>query len=84
VAGSYLVQIGSFKSGDEAKATWEKIKAKNADILGSYAPNLISVDLGPKGTYQRLRFGPFDTKDAASGVCDQLKARKQDCLLAKQ
>jgi cell division septation protein DedD len=83
-SGTYLVQIGSFKSGDEAKATWEKIKAKNADILGRYAPNLISVDLGPKGTYQRLRFGPFDTKDAAAGVCEQLKARKQDCLLAKQ
>jgi cell division septation protein DedD len=82
--GSYLVQIGSFKSEGEANATWEKIKAKNADILSRYAPNIVSVDLGAKGTYQRLRFGPFETKEAAAQVCDQLKARKQDCLLAKQ
>jgi cell division septation protein DedD len=83
-AGSYLVQIGSFRSDTEATATWEKIKAKNADLLGRYAPNIVSVDLGAKGTYQRLRFGPFDTREAAATVCEQLKARKQDCLLAKQ
>jgi cell division septation protein DedD len=83
-SGSYLVQIGSFKSDTEANATWEKIKTKNADILSSYAPNVVSVELGAKGTYQRLRFGPFETREAAANVCDQLKARKQDCLLAKQ
>ena len=83
-SGSYLVQIGSFKSDTEANATWEKIKAKNSDILSRYAPNIVSVDLGAKGTYQRLRFGPFETREAAANVCDQLKARKQDCLLAKQ
>ena len=71
-------------SGDTPNATWEKIKAKNTDILSRYAPNIVSVDLGAKGTYQRLRFGPFETREAAANVCDQLKARKQDCLLAKQ
>lgn len=83
-AGSYLVQIGSFKSEQEANATWDKIKGKNSDILSAFAPNIISVDLGAKGTYQRLRFGPFNSKDAAVATCNQLKARKQDCLVSKQ
>src|SRR5262249_27911897 len=82
--GAFLVQIGSFHSKDEAMATWQKLKGKNNDVLSSYSPDIAEADLGAKGVYQRLRFGPFQTRDDAARVCDQLKARKQDCLIAKR
>ncbi len=44
----------------------------------------MQVDLGAKGLYQRLRFGPFDTREAAANACESLKAERQDCLVVKR
>ena len=82
-AGDYLVQIAAFRSDAEAQAAWTKLKGKNEDLLGTYSPNVMQADLGAKGIYFRLRFGPFSTRDDAISVCESLKARKQDCLVVK-
>jgi cell division protein FtsN len=81
--GSYVLQIGSYKSQDEADASWKTYQAKHP-MLGGYESDVKKADLGDKGVWYRLRVGSFATKDAASTLCDKLKVDGGDCLLAKR
>lgn len=80
--GGYLLQIGAYKSEEEAAAAWHAYQAKHA-MLGGYESNIKQVDLGDKGVWYRLRIGGFAGKDAATGFCDKLKADGGSCFLAK-
>lgn len=81
--GAYVLQIGSFKSEAEANASWVLFKAKHSGLVGSYASNVQSVDLGAKGTWYRLRIGSFGDKSAAADACVKLRADGASCLLAR-
>jgi cell division protein FtsN len=81
--GEYLLQIGSYKSEDEANAAWASGKTKHASILAGYSPDVKKVDLGDKGVWYRLRIASFADKGAANDLCDKLKADGGTCLLAK-
>jgi cell division protein FtsN len=80
--GGYVLQIGSYKSHDEAEASWKIYKAKHA-LAASHGDSVKQVDLGAKGTWYRLRIGGFESKDAAEAFCAKLKASGGDCILAK-
>lgn len=80
-AGSMMLQIGSYKSQDEANAAWTSYQKKHP-IAGGYSSDVKQVDLGDKGTWYRLRMGPFDSKSAASEFCDKLKADGANCFPA--
>ncbi|HEX3673375.1 MAG TPA: SPOR domain-containing protein [Rhizomicrobium sp.] len=81
--GSYVLQIGAYKSEDEAKSAWKSYQRKHP-MLGGYEPDVKQADLADKGTWYRLRVGAFPTKDAAAALCTRLKADGGDCLLAKK
>jgi cell division septation protein DedD len=81
-SGDYVLQIGSYKSEDEASSAWKSYKGKHA-IASSYPESIKQVDLGAKGTWYRLRIGGFASKDAATGFCAKLKADGADCIPAK-
>lgn len=82
-APQFLVQVGSYKSTEEALQSWQKMKGKHEDLLKGFTPNVAAVELGDRGTFHRLRFGPFSDRDGANAVCQSLKERKQDCLIVK-
>jgi cell division protein FtsN len=71
-SGAYVLQIGSYKSQSEASAAFASLKARNATLLNGYSANIKQVDLGPKGTWYRLRVGAFADKDGASALCQRL------------
>lgn len=81
-AGAYLLQIGAYKSQDEADAAWHAFETRHP-VAGGYQSNVKQVDLGAKGTWYRLRIGSFADKAAASAFCAKLKADGADCLVAK-
>ncbi len=81
--GAYVLQIGAYKSQDEADASWKAFAAKHAALLTGFSPNVKQVDLGDKGTWYRLRIGAFGDKDAANALCEKLKADGGNCFLAK-
>ena len=83
VSGAYVAQIAAFKSQAEAETGWAAFKRNHAAILGGMSPNIVSVDLGEKGTWFRLRTGSFADKAAAAAFCDKLKAEGASCLPAK-
>lgn len=82
-SGSYVLQIGAYKSEDEANAAWKTYQAKHPAVGGSDS-DVKKADLGDKGIWYRLRIGSFATKDAASALCDKLKADGAACMLAKK
>ncbi|WP_135078133.1 SPOR domain-containing protein [Terasakiella sp. SH-1] len=80
----YTLQLLSSKNEAGVKATWQRIKAKNADIIGRLPANIVRADLGPaKGIYYRLRVGPVETGDKAKSLCSQLKKRKVGCFIVR-
>jgi len=85
--GDYAVQLGSYRSREAAERGWSKISTKNAGQLDGLGHRVIEVDLGKdKGIFFRLQAisGAFANRVAPQMICDQLKARKQGCLVVKQ
>jgi cell division protein FtsN len=80
--GGPLLQIGAYKSQAEAESAWHAFQSKHP-IVGGYQSDVKQADLGEKGTWYRLRIGPFPDKDTAVQLCTKLKADGASCLLAK-
>ena len=82
-SGSYMLQIGAFKSQAEAAAAWKTYQGKHAALLSGYSDNVQQADLGEKGTWYRLRIGGFADKEVATALCDRLKADGGACMLGR-
>ncbi|HTW35855.1 MAG TPA: SPOR domain-containing protein [Rhizomicrobium sp.] len=76
------LQIGAYKSEDEANAAWKAFVRKHA-MASAYQSDIRKVDLGDKGVWYRLRLGTFADKSAAVAFCDKLKADGGNCFLAR-
>ncbi|MGE0407781.1 MAG: SPOR domain-containing protein [Amphiplicatus sp.] len=81
LSGSHLVQVGAFRSEEEAAGVWTRLQGKLGDYLGGKSRDVERADLGDKGVYYRLRIGPFASSDDAKTYCEGLKSRGQDCLV---
>jgi hypothetical protein len=81
--GSFVLQIGAYKSQADANTAWTAYKAKHASLLSGYSPDVRQADLGEKGIWYRLRIAGFPSKDVASALCDRLKADGGGCFLGK-
>jgi cell division protein FtsN len=83
-AGSgYVLQIGSYTSEAEANASWQTYKQSHVSVVG-FSPDIKAANLGAKGTWYRLRVGPFATLGEANAACAKLKAQGARCFPAKQ
>lgn len=77
--GGYLVQLSSSPSESDAKASFSRLSKKHSALSGMQ-PNIASVNLGAKGTFYRLRVGPF-SKDKAQDFCAELKRSGGSCIV---
>jgi multidrug efflux system membrane fusion protein len=80
--GSVLLQIGSYESPEIANGAWAAFKAQHAAVVGGLSQDVQKADLGAKGTWYRLRLGPFADKGAANAACEKLKAEGGACFVA--
>ncbi|WOF73875.1 tetratricopeptide repeat protein [Parvibaculaceae bacterium PLY_AMNH_Bact1] len=78
----FRVQIGSFRSASDATAAWDKTVAAHQELIGQRQPYIVEVDLGARGIFYRLQIGPLHSSNEAKALCNALKARGQDCILA--
>jgi cell division septation protein DedD len=83
IAGGPRLQLGSVRSEDAAHQEWERIKRKNADLLGTLSATPIRADLGDKGIYYRIQTGPVSDAAAAERICSELRQRSIGCIIAR-
>jgi len=80
-AGNWLVQIGAFRSEEEAVAQWDRYRAQFPTISTGVSRDIERADLGAKGVYYRLRVGPFTSKSAATSHCGSLDSGGMSCFI---
>ena len=78
---SYWVQVASLRSEREAKTEWRRLKGTHGALLAELPLKLQKTDLPEKGTYYRLRSGPFADAGTPKQLCEALKARDQACIV---
>jgi cell division septation protein DedD len=84
LANSWRVQLGAFRSNDDAQHNWARLRKDHPDLLGALTLSVERIDLGPnKGIFYRMQAGPLPDKDVAGALCDRLKAAHVGCITVK-
>jgi cell division septation protein DedD len=78
--GHSMVQLGAYRSEEEASETWDKMHLKHKD-LSDKKPTIVRADLGAKGVFYRLRVGGLDSAADAKALCRALSAKGQACII---
>lgn len=82
LSGTHVVQVGAFRSNDEAMAQWARMQNRlGTEVIDGKTFHVEEADLGERGVYHRLRVGPFSSSSAAQTYCATLKENGQDCLI---
>ena len=74
------IQLGAWRSEEEANAGWDKAVGRAGGLLDGLTPQVVAVDLPGKGRYFRLRAVP---RSDPAELCAALKEHGQDCILAR-
>ena len=80
--GRYALHIASFRDPATVEPGWQQLQTRYPALLQQRQARVQSIDLGSKrGTYYRLKVGPFEDKASAGGLCNKLKTLGNDCVL---
>lgn len=74
------LQLGSFKSAEDAKKAWSHLTNYYGDLIGDVPHSIVLINLGQKGTWHRVYAGPYQDTKIALSVCDALKKRNVECV----
>jgi cell division septation protein DedD len=80
IAG-WRVQLVSVANEEAARQAWAKARASHADLFAGLSGAIVPAALADRGTVYRLQVGPLRGRDAASALCESLKARRADCFV---
>lgn len=72
--GGYVAWVSSTQSRLQALSEFANMQQKHGPALIGKQPLIEEANLGEKGTWYRLRIGPAGTKEAATDLCNKLKA----------
>jgi hypothetical protein len=78
----FQIQLAADADEDAVRALWQRVSRANSDILHNRALAVQEAVSGGSTLY-RLRVGPFGDAPEARAVCQALKARGQDCVVAR-
>lgn len=81
--GGYLVQLSAQRSMDQAQSAYATAQQSFPSVLGSLSPQIQEANLGEKGIYFRVRVGPWESRDDAIKVCEDLKAAGGSCFVTQ-
>jgi cell division protein FtsN len=81
-AGSYVIQLGAFKSGsDAANRRWAHLDKAHPKLLTGLTPTVVPSK-SASGTLYRLQIVGLTEKHARA-ICKSLKAKSQACVLIR-
>ena len=76
------IQLAADPDEETVRAIWRRISQANSDILHN-RELAVQETVSGGTTFYRLRVGPFGGASEARAVCQALKARGQDCIVAR-
>lgn len=75
------VQLGAWRSREEAAQGWDRALGQAGDTLRGLSPRIVAVDLPAAGRFYRLRVSTGQT--GPKGFCAALAAKGLDCFPAR-
>ncbi|MCP1335983.1 SPOR domain-containing protein [Futiania mangrovi] len=76
------IQIGSFRTREQAEEAWQAAAQKHKDLLAGLRPAIERADLGQRGVFHRVQIGPLENRASAASLCKLLDERGQPCIVA--
>lgn len=73
------LHLASYRSKKDAERGWTQLRRAHKSELGGLESEISRVNLGPKGTFYRLKAGPLASKSEAESLCRKLKRKRQFC-----
>jgi cell division septation protein DedD len=70
----YVAVLSSQKTRMDALKAFADLQQKYGEALSGRVPDVQEANLGEKGIWYRVVVGPPGSRDAANGVCSQLKS----------
>ncbi len=81
-SGTYVVQVSSQRTREQAEAAYASMQRRFPSILGNVNAIYPSADLGDRGVFYRVRI-PAGSQAAAVDLCTQLKDAGGDCFVRR-
>ena len=79
--GAFAIQVGAFRSKNQAKRQLSQIVARLPSAHAEGEPAIVSIRGSSQRVLYRARLTGYEERDDASAACDWLKARKTDCMV---
>jgi len=76
------VQLGAWRSTEEARAAWDQAKVRAQGALDGLTPQILAAELPGKGRYFRLRVRSGPGQSGAR-ICARLTAKALDCFVVR-
>lgn len=84
-AGGFAAQLAATRTRESAGAALNKLRKANPALFQGLRPEIVTSRPGKsRGTWYRLRVGPFASRKAARGYCGRAAARKVACLIVSR
>lgn len=80
----WALQIAAYRTKEELRPGWNKLKEKYSDIIGHLTPRRSEIDFGdratqPNGYFYRLNAGPLTSYEEARDACARISELGTDC-----
>lgn len=82
ISGGTYVRLGSYRNRAGAEQDWTTLKKKYPLYLGGLSMRVVPVDLGAKGTFNRLEAGGV-SETRAREICAALVKTSGGCIVVK-
>ena len=79
----YRVQLGAFRSLENADRLWQTVWRAQWDLLAGSSPHIESLERAAGEPLYLLQIGALDGLDTAQSLCRRLSARGIDCLVVR-
>lgn len=79
-----MIQLGAYRTESEVPENWQRIRGSHSTLLSGLNYLSERADLGNRGTFYRLRVGPFKSANSARKLCKKLRDANQECLFVNR
>ena len=80
-SGSYVVQIASTRSEDDARNMASRATQDHSSLLEGYQTGIQEADLGDRGIFYRVGVGPMSDRSDATALCERMQSAGLDCFV---